>query len=167
MCGERTRSSPTPVRLLPKAHWEISLDEVFGIAFDLPTALDERRKAISVRADVESRANAHGIAFLEAIDGSRMHGERDILTRRIIDRGNELEVERDRTAVSDRDADGETDDEVLRDRGGCPVTPRHDGKRDANVSADTRRRGFLRACHRWDNQRDEKQCEKHSEVRPP
>lgn len=56
--------------MLSKAHRKISLDEVFGIAFDLPTALDERREAVSVPADVESRANAHGVVFLEAIDGS-------------------------------------------------------------------------------------------------
>ncbi len=56
MCGEPARCCPTPVGLLPKAHREIRFDEVFGIAFDLPTALDERREAVSVRADVESRA---------------------------------------------------------------------------------------------------------------
>ncbi len=81
MCGERTRCCPPPVRLLPKAHREISFDEVFSIAFDLPTALDERREAVSVPTDVECRANAHGVVFLEAIDSSRMHGERDFLPR--------------------------------------------------------------------------------------
>ncbi len=81
MCSEPTRRRPSSVRLLPEAHREIRFDKVFGIICDLPTALDERREAVSVRADVECRAKAHGIVFLEAIDSSRMHGERDFLPR--------------------------------------------------------------------------------------
>ena len=158
MCCERARCRPSQIGLLAKAHRKISFDEEVGIPPDLPTALDERREAVSVRANIESRTQANGVMFLEAIDDSRMDGERDILPRRIVDRGHELEVERERAAVSDRDADGKTNDEIFRDRRGLSVASGHDGKRDANVPADTRRR-FLRAGRQRHNQRNETHCQ--------
>ncbi len=106
MCGEPGGSRPPPAGLLREAHRKISFDEVLGITLNLPTALDERREAVGVRADVEGRAQADGVVFLKAVDESRMHRKRDFLRGRIIDRGHELEVERERATVFDRDADG-------------------------------------------------------------
>ncbi len=113
MCRERAGCRPAQVRPLPEAHGEVGFDEIFGVAFNLPAALNKRRETVSVRADVEGRAKACRIIFLEAVDNSRMHRERHVLSRRIVDRRHELEVEGERTTVSDDDADGKTDDETV------------------------------------------------------
>jgi len=44
MCRERAGCRPAQIRPLPEAHGEVGFDEIFGVAFNLPTALNKRRE---------------------------------------------------------------------------------------------------------------------------